>query len=1010
MIRPTQSPSTPPETEIPTPLKVSASFCPAEAATPYDAFSWVRRDAVIPSADGPAIFEQPGVEFPEHWSQTAVNIVASKYFFGEQRTAGRENSLRQLVDRVVRTIADWGVADGYLSPEGGEIFYRDLAWLCLDQAAAFNSPVWFNVGLNQAYGVTGDRAVWRWNPEVGAATCDADAYVFPQASACFIQGVQDDMQSIMSLAASEAMLFKYGSGSGTDLSTLRSRRELLSGGGKPSGPLSFMRVYDQVAGVVKSGGKTRRAAKMQSLKVEHPDILDFIQCKAKEEAKARILIEHGGYDADFNGEAYNSVLFQNANLSVRISDAFMKAVEQDAEWRTHWITKPENAGPSYPARDLLRQMAESAWQCGDPGVQYDTTINRWHTCPESGRINASNPCSEYMFLDDSACNLASLNLMRFRCGDGSLDAPRFAAACRLVFLAQEILVDRAGYPTQTIAENSHRFRPLGLGYTNLGSLLMASGLPYDSDSARGTCAAITAILQGAALRTSSEIAAARGAFAGFADNRAAMLAVIDKHAAALDQVQHAPTALLQYAKALWSEVQTAGQRDGYRNAQATVLAPTGTISFFMDCDTTGIEPELALIKTKRLAGGGSLQLVNRTVQQGLTALGYSPPQVDAITQHLHETGCLEGTPELRETDLPAFDCAFPAQPGGRFIAWKAHMAMMAAAQPFLSGAISKTVNLPEDATPDDIADAYVWGWKLGLKSLSIYRDNSKCSQPLSSGTSASPVERPPEPSREHLPDTRRSLTHKFNVAGHEGYLTVGLYPDGRPGELFITMAKEGSTIGGLVDCFGIACSIALQYGVPLDVLSRKFSHVRFEPMGVTSSRETPIAASVVDYIFQWLAKRFPSGYGNGFVETKLADASPTEDDASLTKHDLQQWSGAKMNAGQHGQGKADRSEIAPARELPAFHPRARNADADPVDGTNTAPQIDQEIAKTKGGQPWLVDRIEAAQRSLAEQGKFGRPSADSPSDAPICDRCGSLTVPSGTCYVCRNCGNSLGCS
>ncbi|EAQ82520.1 ribonucleotide reductase [Blastopirellula marina DSM 3645] len=996
----------PPETSIPTPLQVSPSFCPADVDTPYSAFTWSRRDAVIQTAHGEVLFEQQDVEFPEHWSQTAVNIVASKYFFGEQGTAARENSLRQLVDRVVRTIADWGVADGYLTPEGGEVFYRDLVWLCLDQAAAFNSPVWFNVGLNQAYGVTGDRAVWRWNPAAMQATCDADAYAYPQASACFIQGVQDDMQSIMSLAAAEAMLFKYGSGSGTDLSTLRSRHEVLSGGGKPSGPLSFMRVYDQVAGVVKSGGKTRRAAKMQSLKIEHPDILDFIQCKAKEEAKARILIEHGGYDADFNGEAYNSILFQNANLSVRVSDPFMEAVEQDQPWKTHWITKPDNEGPQYPARELLQQMAESAWQCGDPGVQYDTTINAWHTCPQAGRINASNPCSEYMFLDDSACNLASLNLMRFRAADGTFDASRFAAACRLLFLAQEILVDHAGYPTATIAENSHRFRPLGLGYTNLGSLLMASGLPYDSDSARGTCAVITAILHGAALRTSSEIAASRGAFAGFAENREDMLTVIDKHAAALGEVKNAPANLSQFARELWGQVQIAGQRDGFRNAQATVLAPTGTISFFMDCDTTGIEPELALSKTKRLAGGGSLQIVNQTVKLGLAALGYSPTQIDAIADYLGRTGSLTGAPDLRESDLPTFDCAFPAEPGGRAISWQAHVQMMAAAQPFLSGAISKTVNMPQEATPDDIAEAYRWGWKLGLKSLSIYRDNSKQSQPLSAGDDKpSSAAHASQPNRARLPETRRSITHKFNVAGHEGYLTVGLYPDGRPGELFITMAKEGSTIGGLIDCFGIACSIALQYGVPLEVLSNKFSHVRFEPMGITSSRETPIAASVVDYIFQWLAKRFRSGYGNDFVQTKSEDASTKTIEASEQNHDLQQWSDVGKDVGQHGQGQADRSDIASDTEMPALYPRARKADVDPVDGIITAPQVDQETAKTMGGEPWLVNRSEIASRS-----SIGRPSAQSPSDAPICDRCGGLTVPSGTCYVCRNCGNSLGCS
>ncbi len=868
-------------------LKVPATFCPADVADPFDTVAWDLRTAAIKDESGGVLFEQSNCEIPASWSQLATNVVVSKYFYGEIDTEEREHSVRQLIHRVTRTIADWGIEDGYFaSREDGESFYRDLTWLCLHQHGAFNSPVWFNVGLYHQYGVGGTGCNWHWDTQSGEVRQPATPYVYPQASACFIQRVEDNMEDIMRLATSEAMLFKFGSGTGTDLSTLRSQREKLSGGGLPSGPLSFMRVYDQIAAVVKSGGKTRRAAKMQSLKIWHPDILEFIECKHKEEMKAHCLIEKGGYEANFNGEAYSSILFQNANLSVRVTDEYMRAVENDEQWVTHWVTDTAQDGPVYGARELMNRMAECAWHCGDPGVQYDTTINRWHTCPASGRINASNPCSEYMFLDDTACNLASINLMKFRQSDGRFDIDRFQTACRLFFVAQEILVDHASYPTDRIAANSHRFRPLGLGYSNLGSLVMSEGHAYDSDAGRGICGSLTAIMHGTANRTSAELAAAVGPFEAYEENREPFLRVMEMHRGAVEEINEAgPAYLKEAAREVWDEVLTCGTRDGFRNAQATVLAPTGTISFMMDCDTTGIEPDIALVKYKQLAGGGMLKIVNQTVPLALEKLGYDNATIQSIRDHIAEHDTIEGAADLKPEHLSVFDCAFKPQSGVRSIEWKAHVRMMAAAQPFLSGAISKTVNMPRESTPEDIAEAYLWGWKLGLKALAVYRDGSKQSQPLATskeGDKAELAKQAARPRRERLPDTRQSVTHKFNVAGHEGYITVGLYADGRPGEVFITMAKEGSTVGGLMDCFGTAISLSLQYGVPLQVLVDKFSYSRFEPMGHTTNPEIRIAKSVVDYIFRWLGIQFLKGYREAQLGIPETDLSTPQGDDRVT--------------------------------------------------------------------------------------------------------------------------------
>jgi len=974
-------------------LVIEPTFCPPDVASPFDTVAWERRTASIKTDSGEVVFEQADCEVPATWSQRATNVVASKYFYGEPGTPERETSVRQLIHRVVRTIADWGLADGYFAtPDDGERFYRELAWLCLHQCVSFNSPVWFNVGLYHCYGIKGAMCNWYWDARTQTARQPENPYEYPQASACFIQSVADNMEDIMELARSEAMLFKFGSGTGTDLSTLRSHREKLSGGGKPSGPLSFMRVYDQIAGVVRSGGKTRRAAKMQSLKVTHPDILEFIECKYKEEQKARALIQ-AGYTPE---EAYSTVLYQNANLSVRVTDEFMEAVEADGLWTTHWVTDPSREGPTYRARELFQKIAQTAWACGDPGIQYDTTINRWHTCPNSGRINASNPCSEYMFLDDSACNLASVNLMKFRRPDGTFDAQRFMAACRITFIAQEILVDHASYPTPRIARNSHRFRPIGLGYTNLGSLIMAAGLPYDSDEARGLCSAVTALLHGAAYRTSAELAAAVGPFEAFEENRAPMLRVMEMHWEKQEQIRNCPAYLKEVVRQVWDEVLTAGRRYGFRNAQATVLAPTGTISFMMDCDTTGIEPEIALVKYKQLAGGGSMKIVNQTVPLALKTLGYNEDQIAQIVAYIEAQGTIEGAPHLRPEHLPVFDCAFVAPGGTRFIPWRAHVLMMAAAQPFISGAISKTVNMPRESTPEDIAAAFMEGWKLGLKALAVYRDGSKESQPLSTRSDSDKAAQPlPPPRRERLPDTRQSITHKFSVNGHEGYITVGLYPDGRPGELFITMAKEGSTIGGLMDCFGTAVSMSLQYGVPLKVYVEKFTHTRFEPQGITSNPEIRVATSIVDYIFRWLGKTFLSEEESepaaSSGEHREFPGEPSEPEAepgpAAMKAGGRQVAHGRATATPSGQTRPGTAKL--SAKAMAFRRAASNGEGYP--SYSPGPGV-------------------TARRETSEPGSETAAILRLPSDGPACYRCGALTYPHGSCYLCHNCGSSMGCS
>ncbi|MBN2293138.1 MAG: vitamin B12-dependent ribonucleotide reductase, partial [Pirellulales bacterium] len=785
---------------------------------------------------------------------------------------------------------------------------------------------------------------------------------------------------------------------------LRSHREKLAGGGKPSGPLSFMRVYDQIAAVVKSGGKTRRAAKMQSLKIWHPDVLEFIECKGKEEEKARLLMEEG-YSYE---DAYSSILFQNANLSVRLSDDFMTAVEEDKSWTTRWVTDETKEGPTFKAKEVMEKISSSAWGCGDPGVQYDSTINRWHTCPNSGRINASNPCSEYMFVDDSACNLASINLMKFRKEDGSFDVERFQAACRIILIAQEILVDHASYPTRSIASNSHRFRPLGLGYTNLGSFLMSNGLPYDSDEARGICGAITALLHGTACRTSSEMAATVGPFEGFEENRIPMLRVMEMHREKVDEIKNCPEYLLEAATDLWDEVLRRGRRDGFRNAQTTVLAPTGTISFMMDCDTTGIEPDIALVKYKQLAGGGMLKIVNQTVPLALETLGYDDNEIKSIIDFINAEDTIEGAADIKDEHLAVFDCAFHAPRGTRSIHWKAHIRMMAAAQPFISGAISKTVNMPKDITAEDVTEAYMEGWRLGLKALAIYRDGSKGGQPLVTKRKGKKAAKDNDaisaPRRERLPDTRQSVTHKFSVAGHEGYITVGLYPDGRPGEMFITMAKEGSTIGGLMDCFGTAVSMSLQYGVPLEVYVKKFSHTRFEPMGHTKNKDIRIAKSIVDYIFRWLGITFLPGFReansgelSAFEMKGIGDATNATGESQT---DIGPIAG-KVGGPKNGQDATSRKDAPPA---------PRNGSA-PSNGNGSNGKMYRGGVKTEASisvleQIGISTAVEPIPTAMSQTNQF----ASFQQDAPACDNCGSITVRSGNCYLCHNCGASMGCS
>jgi ribonucleoside-diphosphate reductase alpha chain len=852
--------------------------------TPYDHIEWELRTATIGNDKGTVIFEQRDVEAPADWSQTATNIVASKYFHGKLGSPDRERSVGQLVHRVVDTTTEWGMNGRYFrTPEDAENFRNELAHLMLTQRACFNSPVWFNVGVKEARGYG-----WYYDETTDTVRKLERGENRPQCSACFINSVQDSLESILDLAKTEGMLFKWGSGTGTNLSTLREEDAILSGGGRASGPLSFMKGFDAFAGVIKSGGKTRRAAKMVILNVDHPDIAKFIWSKAREEKKAHTLVD-AGYDASLDGEAYSSIFFQNANNSVRATDEFMLAVVEDRDW---WTKSGVNGQPvgRYKARDLLKEVAEATHQCGDPGMQFDTTINRWHTSKASGRINASNPCSEYMFLDDSACNLASLNLMRFVGADGHFDVEAFRHAVDTVIVAQEIIVDSASYPTEKIARNSHNFRPLGLGFANLGALLMSMGIPYDSDQGRDWAGAITAIMCGQAYLTSARIAEAVGPCPGYPENEQSFLDVIRMHRESVNGIdsRRVPPEVFAAAKACWRDAYEMGVRHGYRNSQTTVIAPTGTIGFMMDCDTTGVEPDLALVKYKKLVGGGVIKIVNNTVPQALIRLGYQPEEVEQIVSHIDATGTIEGAPQITPEHLPVFDCSFRPQNGTRFIHHMGHLRMMAAVQPFISGAISKTINMPEESTVDDIADAYLESWRLGLKAVAIYRDGSKRVQPLSSGTGKGEKAARPQaqaqvterivfrPVRRKLPDERQSVTHKFSIGGHEGYITVGLYDDGSPGELFITMAKEGSTISGLMDSFATAISYALQYGVPLKFFVDKFSHVRFEPSGWTGNQTVPYAKSIMDYIFRWLGAKF---LGPEHAATEAGDAlklRPTE--------------------------------------------------------------------------------------------------------------------------------------
>jgi len=908
-------------------LKFDRYFTPPGGHA-YDMIEWERRTAAITSEKGQVIFEQKDVEVPRSWSQLAINVVAQKYFRGAPGSPERETSVRQIVDRVVDTLKRWGVEGGYFATdEDADNWAEELRFLLVTQHASFNSPVWFNIGVP------------------GRAQ---------QGSACFINSVDDSMESILELVKTEGMLFKFGSGTGTNLSVLRSSREQLSGGGTASGPVSFMRGYDSFAGSIKSGGTTRRAAKMVILNAEHPDIVDFIKCKADEEKKAWALID-AGYNAGFNvpGGAYDSVQFQNANHSVRLTDEFMDAVVEDKDWETHAVVGGRTVD-KYKARDLWRQIADAAWICGDPGLQFDSTIQDWNVVPNTGRINATNPCSEFVFLDDTACNLLSLNLMKFQVEGGVFDVERFRRAVDVCFTGQEILVSNASYPTPAIAKNSEALRPLGLGYANLGALLMSMGLAYDSAEGGRFAGAITAIMTGRAFAQSARMAEVKGPFNEFEKNRQPMLRVMEKHRQAAYNLTTSPEShdVVMAARETWDDAVNLGRLHGYRNAQATVLAPTGTIGLMMDCDTTGIEPDLALVKYKKLVGGGLLKIVNGTVPQALRKLGYDSQAVKEIVEYIDENDTIEGAPALKDDDLKVFDCAFKPVKGSRSIAPMGHVRMMAAVQPFISGSMSKTVNLPTEATVEDIEQTYMESWKLGLKCIAIYRDGCKRSQPLSTGLDkkkdepATTIEY--RPMRHKLPDERKSITHKFDIQGHEGYLTVGLYEDGQPGELFVTMAKEGSTISGLMDAFATQTSYALQFGVPLKFMVDKFTHMRFEPSGFTKNQEIPIAKSIVDYIFRWMASHFLP-----LEEAEEAGVIKREEPAAAEP---------------------------PAKPDPATGPVALKIIAAP------APKVN------------------------GNGGNGFQKIAFINTDAPACPDCGAITVRSGSCYKCLNCGATTGCS
>lgn len=1025
--------------------------------SPYDEVVWEKRDAIIQDFKGKTIFEQKDVEVPVDWSMTATNIVASKYLHGQLGTPERETGVRQLVSRVAETIRDWGKKDGYFATDAdADTFHDDLAHLLVQQKAAFNSPVWFNVGCDRLE-PNSDAQNWHWNPHTCAIEFSVTGYTKPQCSACFINSVNDSLDSILTLAKTEGMLFKWGSGTGSNLSAIRGSMETLSGGGTASGPLSFMRGFDAFAGVIKSGGKTRRAAKMVILNVEHPDIIDFIECKQKEEAKAYTLVQAGYDGSGPDSEAYSSIFFQNANNSVRVNDEFMSAVERDAEFTTKTV-KDKAPVKTYKAREIMNKIAEATWQCGDPGMQYDTTINRWHTSKNTARINASNPCSEYMFLDDSACNLASFNLLKFLTPGGQFDIEAYRAAIKTVITAMEILVDNSGYPTENIAKNSHDYRPLGLGYANLGALLMAFGLPYDSDAGRDFAATLTAIMCGDAYWQSSRVAelcqplaAATpltqsveregGACPGFYVNREPFLDVIRLHRASVNEIGKSVDSaegfiapqladLIAASKDSWDGALAHGEKYGYRNSQVTVLAPTGTIGFMMDCDTTGIEPDLALVKYKKLVGGGMIKIVNNTVPSALFKLGYSNDQVNSIVSYIDSTGTIEGAPGIKPEHLAVFDCSFKPAKGTRSIHYMGHIKMMAATQPFLSGAISKTVNLPHDATAEDIAEAYIESWRQGLKAVAIYRDGSKGSQPLNvsagdgkakkegiadkataainataeldpsvvaakdakitalevqiakliaqsnQNTDASDASAPPRAVRHRLPAERASVTHKFSIAGHEGYITVGLYPNGAPGEIFIRMAKEGSTVSGLMDSFATAISLALQHGVPLKVLSEKFAHTRFEPSGWTGNEQIGYAKSIMDYLFRWMQLRFLSGQQldlfQGLAPAKSVPVAGTVEGAQ-------------------------------AAVIPSLAAEYELRTTPPVEGiapdptATGAPTVESYGVEDRG----VANTIHAADamKSLYDMG-----------DAPSCSTCGAIMVRNGSCYRCMSCGSTSGCS
>jgi len=1083
-----------------------------EGISPYDELTWEKRTASITDTKGNTIFEQRDVEVPADWSMTATNIVASKYLHGQLGTPERETGVRQLVARVAETVRDWGLAGGYFATVlDANIFHDELAHMLLTQKAAFNSPVWFNVGCDRLE-PEADGQNWHWDPVTGGVQYAATGYRNPQCSACFINSVEDSLDSILTLAKTEGMLFKWGSGTGTNLSSLRGSMELLSGGGQASGPLSFMRGFDAFAGVIKSGGKTRRAAKMVILNVDHPDIVEFIECKAREEKKAFTLMKAGYDGSGPDSEAFSSIFFQNANNSVRVSDEFMRAYEADADFSTYTV-KGHQPVQTYKARDIMHKIAESTWICGDPGMQFDDTINKWHTSKNTARINASNPCSEYMFLDNSACNLASLNLMRFVTPAGAFDIPAYRHAISVLITAMEILVDNSGYPTEAIARNSHDYRPLGLGYANLGALLMSFGLPYDSEAGRDLAAAMTAIMCGQAYLQSAIVAAQcpplnsatpltasvehqGGACPGNYVNREPFLDVIRMHRAEVNNIGKSRAsgepfmvpqleALIEASRECWDMALLYGERYGYRNSQVTVLAPTGTIGFMMDCDTTGIEPDLALVKYKKLVGGGMIKIVNNTVPAALFELGYSNDDVNAIVSYIDATGTIEGAPGIKPEHLAVFDCSFKPAKGTRSIHYMGHIKMMAAAQPFLSGAISKTVNLPHEATVEDVAEAYVASWRLGNKAIAIYRDGSKGTQPLNTsidekkkepspldavgshvlGTlsasqaaadadlktlethaadkvevsakqllaaaqafqkaldeiakaaavpvltampamdtaedlaraQAQDLNAPPRAVRHRLQEERASITHKFSIAGHEGYITVGLYPNGQPGEIFIRMAKEGSTVSGLMDAFATSVSLALQHGVPLRVLCEKFAHTRFEPSGWTGNEKIGYAKSLMDYIFRWLNLRFLSGEQLTLFAGLAPKAPQLPASPSLIP---------ESDAEEEGDTAASQRHLARlAEEVAKRLSQVSGQSGGTTAGGGIAPEVQPKQASPAPPTyaPALEDRglyhAADAMRGMYDMG-----------DAPSCNVCGAIMVRNGSCYRCMSCGSTSGCS